>query len=111
MIALYKAVVNALSEVTNLGGTKMTNSIATVGNEKETQKEARLWQAVIVSTVEEWVSGPLRRSREAEQFLFSDNADFRLVCESAGIDAEALRQRLTKFRDRSVARPAALIAA
>jgi hypothetical protein len=89
----------------------MANSVATVGKEQETSKEARLWQAVIVSTVEEWVSGPLRRSREAEKFLFSDNADFRLVCESAGMDVEALRQRLTKFRDRSVARPDVRIAA
>jgi hypothetical protein len=83
----------------------MANSVATVGKEQETPREARLWQAVIVSTIEEWVSGPLRQSREAEKFLFSDNADFRLVCESAGMDAESLRQRLTKFRNRSVARP------
>jgi hypothetical protein len=89
----------------------MANSIATVGKEQEAPKETRLWQAVIVSTVEEWVSGPLRRSREAEKFLFSDNADFRLVCESAGMDVQALRQRLNKFRDRCVARPEIRIAA
>jgi len=89
----------------------MTNSIATIGKEQEAPREARLWQAVIVSTIEEWVSGPLRRSREAEKFLFSDNADFRLVCESAGMDAEALRQRLTKLRNRSVARPESRLAA
>ena len=89
----------------------MANSIATMGKEQETPQAARLWQAVIVSTIEEWVSGPLRRSREAEQFLFSDSTDFRLVCQSAGMDADALRQRLTKLRNRSVARPEARFAA
>jgi hypothetical protein len=89
----------------------MANSIATVGKEHETPQEARLWQAVIVSTIEEWVSGPLRRSREAEQFLFSDNADFRLICQSAGMDADALRQRLTKLRNRAAVRPDIRIAA
>jgi hypothetical protein len=88
----------------------MENSIATVGKEQEAPREARLWQAVIVSTIEEWVSGPLRRSREAEKFLFTDNADFRLVCESAGMDAESLRARLTKLRNRSVARAETLAA-
>jgi hypothetical protein len=89
----------------------MENSIVTVGKEQEAPREARLWQAVILSTIEEWVSGPLRRSREAEKFLFTDNADFRMVCESAGMDAKSLRARLTKLRDRSVARVECRIAA
>lgn len=89
----------------------MESAIATVGKEQEAPREARLWQAVIVSTIEEWVSGPLRRSREAEKFLFTDNADFRLVCESAGMDAQSLRARLMKLRDRSVARAQSQMAA
>jgi hypothetical protein len=89
----------------------MANSIATVGKDQAAPQEARLWQAVILSTIEEWVSGPLRRSREAEKFLFSDNADFQLICESAGMDAKSLRARLTKLRDRSVARPECRVAA
>jgi hypothetical protein len=62
--------------------------------------EQKLWRAVIVSTVEEWVRGPLRRKREAEQFLFYDNQDYRTVCYSAGINPEDLRGRLQKIRAR-----------
>jgi len=40
----------------------------------------KLWRAVIASTVEEWVNGPLRKKREAEQFLFNDSRDYRTVC-------------------------------
>ena len=58
----------------------------------------KLWRAVIASTVEEWVSGPLRKKREAEQFLFDDNRDYRTVCYSAGINPENLRGRLEKIR-------------
>jgi hypothetical protein len=60
----------------------------------------KLWRAVIASTVEEWVSGPLRQKREAEQFLFTDNKDYRTVCYSAGINPEHLRSRLEKIRSR-----------
>ena len=59
----------------------------------------RLWRAVIASTVEEWVSGPLRQRRAAEQFLFHDSEDYRTVCYSAGINPADLRQRLEKIRD------------
>jgi hypothetical protein len=67
--------------------------------------EVRIWQAVIVSTIEEWMSGPLRRSLEAEQFLFRDEKDFSLVCQSAGMDAGRLRQQLVRLRDRLALRP------
>jgi hypothetical protein len=58
----------------------------------------KLWRAVIATTVEEWINGPLRQKREAEQFLFCDNHDYRTVCFSAGIDPENLRARLEKIR-------------
>jgi hypothetical protein len=58
----------------------------------------RLWQAVIMSTIKEWVSGPLRRKREAEKYLFSPGSDFKLVCESAGMDAERLRAQLRRLQ-------------
>jgi len=49
-------------------------SVTMVQNtEVEETAEQKLWRAVIASTVEEWVSGPLRKQREAEQFLFTDN--------------------------------------
>lgn len=60
--------------------------------------EQKLWRAVIASTVDEWVNGPLRQKREAEQFLFSDNSDYRTVCFSAGINPEHLRGRLERIR-------------
>jgi hypothetical protein len=60
--------------------------------------EQRLWRAVIASTVQEWIHGPLRRQREAEIFLFLDVRDYRVVCLSAGIDPSNLRDRLQKIR-------------
>jgi hypothetical protein len=72
---------------------------------KETVAEERIWQAVIVSTIEEWMSGPLRRSLEAEQFLFRDENDFRLVCQSAGMNAARLRQQLIRLREKLPPRP------
>ena len=71
--------------------------------EVEETAEQRLWRAVIATTVEEWVSGPLRRKREAEKFLFSDDQDYRTVCFSAGINPENLRARLKKIRSRQTA--------
>jgi hypothetical protein len=70
-----------------------------VGKEENVAEE-RLWQAVIVSTIQEWMSGPLRRSREAEQFLFWDENDFSQVCESAGMDAGRLREKLFRLREK-----------
>lgn len=75
----------------------------TVGEqEQEGIPEVRLWQAVIVSTVQEWLSGPLRRQREAEHYLFGKDSDFATVCLSAGMDADQLRVRLLRLRNQSV---------
>jgi hypothetical protein len=62
--------------------------------------EQKLWRAVIARTLEEWVRGPLRYSRKAEEFLFHDNRDFPAVCSSAGMDARSLRRRLIAIRAR-----------
>jgi hypothetical protein len=64
--------------------------------------ETRLWRAVIARTIQEWISGPLGRQREAEQYLFDDNRDFRLVCGSAGIDSGVLRARLALLRGHAI---------
>jgi hypothetical protein len=72
--------------------------------------EVRIWQAVILQTVEEWMYGPLRVSQKAERYLFSDNRDFPVVCQSAGMDVGRLRAGLESVRDR-VARPVRLTAA
>lgn len=60
--------------------------------------ETRLWQAVIVSAVEDWISGGLRTKQEAEAYLFRDQVDFPQVCESAGMNVDRLRSRLKKLR-------------
>ena len=67
-------------------------------SEDQEMPEQKLWRAVIASTVQEWIHGPLRKQREAEQFLFSNHKDYRTVCYSAGIDPANLRNRLEKFR-------------
>jgi hypothetical protein len=64
--------------------------------------EQKLWRAVIASTVQEWIHGPLRKKREAEKFLFLDMKDYRTVCYSAGLDPTNLRERLEKIRSREV---------
>ncbi|HVA93829.1 MAG TPA: hypothetical protein VNI36_02910 [Candidatus Dormibacteraeota bacterium] len=78
-----------------------------VHNTQETENqespELRLWRAVIASTVDEWVHGPMTKKREAEQYLFDDDHDYRTVCSSAGIDPENLRTRLMKIRARQSA--------
>ena len=63
-----------------------------------------MWKAVLVSTVEEWISGPLRQSRVAEDYLFNNNLDYREVCESAGLNADQFRARLQRFRNTGAAR-------
>ncbi len=78
----------------------MARMSAMVTNERETLAEARLWQAVIVSTIQDWISGPRRVKREAEHYLFGEDSDFALVCQSAGMDFSRLRSRLSQLRSR-----------
>jgi hypothetical protein len=59
--------------------------------------EKRLWQAVIVTAIQEWISGPLRSKRQAEEYLFQDQKDFPAVCQSAGMDADRLRAKLNRL--------------
>ena len=80
----------------------MAQTFVHTGNDLEIL-EQKLWRAVIATTVQEWISGPLRRQREAEQFLFNDNGDYRTVCFSAGIDPGDLRDRLKVIRSRTTA--------
>jgi hypothetical protein len=70
----------------------------TLGMELDTAPETRLWQAVILSAVEDWVSGGLRAKRAAEAYLFGDQTDFPLVCESAGMNVDRLRSRLKRLQ-------------
>jgi hypothetical protein len=83
----------------------MIASFETAVGGRETPAEVRLWRMVIASTIQEWVLGPLNSSRQAEQYLLSDKSDFKLVCQSAGMDSENLRSRLLKLKPRVAARP------
>ena len=74
--------------------------------EIEESAEQKLWRAVIANTLEEWINGPLRQKREAEQFLFHDESDYRTVCSSAGIDPHDLRCRLQRIRSRDAGKVA-----
>jgi hypothetical protein len=71
-------------------------------NAQEAPAEARIWQAVLLQAVEEWQSAPLRVRRKAEDFLFSDNTDFPLVCSAAGLDVSRMRAQLKKLRSQPV---------
>lgn len=76
-------------------------------NQDHGTAEEKLWRAVIARTLEEWVRGPLRYSRKAEEFLFEDNRDFLAVCFSAGMDPGNLRKRLLSIRARGVQKESA----
>ena len=71
-----------------------------LGHRDRETAEEKLWRAVITNTVWEWTHGSLRRRKEAEQFLFSDESDYKLVCLSAGINPWNLREKLEKIRKR-----------
>jgi len=69
--------------------------------EHHVYQEQRLWRAVIATTIQEWISGPLRFKRQAEEYLFQDQKDFPLVCQSAGMDVERLRSELKRIQVRN----------
>ncbi len=75
--------------------------------ECEVAAEESLWRAVIASTIDEWLNGPLRKKREAEQYLFNDKHDFPFVCQYAGMNATTLRERLRRLCTKGVAPPPA----
>jgi hypothetical protein len=77
---------------------------------RETPRQALLWQAVIANTITDWLSGSLRQKREAEQYLFNDNMDFLMVCQSAGMDAETLRAGLETLRSKNASNGGAFAA-
>jgi len=83
-----------------LGGNMATNASALdsrVFFDAPSGVEKRLWQAVIVTAIQEWLHGPLRSKRQAEEYLFQDQKDFPVVCQSAGMDSERLRAKLNRL--------------
>jgi hypothetical protein len=75
----------------------MSHGMAQNNENQETAREV-LWRAVITSTVQEWMYGRLSQKREAENFLFQDDKNYKAVCLSAGIDPHDLRERLQRIR-------------
>jgi len=71
----------------------------------EAAGEEGLWRAVIATTIDEWLNGPLRKKRAAEQYLFNDSHDFPFVCAQAGMNADTLRARLRRLSTKGVATP------
>jgi len=69
-----------------------------IRGEQETAGEVRMWQAVVVRAIEDWMSGPLRQRRLADKYIFGEHTDFAMVCQSAGFGADNLRARLSKIR-------------
>ncbi len=69
------------------------------GGHVDAGPETRLWQAVILSAVQDWIAGPARDRQKAEAYLFRDEVDFPRVCQSAGMDASRLRTRLKRLRE------------
>lgn len=67
--------------------------------------EKRLWQAVLLTTIQDWMGGPLRQKRQAEEYLFQDHKDFDTVCKSAGMDPDRLRTKLSRLRTRLLTHP------
>ena len=59
--------------------------------------EQRIWTAVIVRAVQDWLSGTLRDQREAQRFLFEENTDFKQICACAGIDPSSFRAKLLRI--------------
>jgi hypothetical protein len=75
----------------------MSETMAYIREDREIA-EQKLWRAVIASTLEDWIHGPLHRQREAEHFLFHDEDDFHVVCFSAGMNPRYFRDRLKKIQ-------------
>lgn len=76
-----------------------TASLIPTGGSRQ-PAEIRLWTAVLARTREDWTAGTQRARREAEAFLFENEADFRAVCASAGLDPARFRERLRALRPR-----------
>ena len=76
----------------------LMSETATASTQVDAVSEKRLWQAVLLTTIQDWISGPLRRKRQAEEYLFQDHKDFDTVCKSAGMDPDQLRSKLRKLR-------------
>ena len=54
--------------------------------------EVSLWNAVIVQAINDLFHGSDKERRDSFRWIFENNADFRRVCDYAGVDPMCLRQ-------------------
>lgn len=71
----------------------------------EEQNDKQLWAAVIGTAIEDATSlrtntRAQREKREALDWLLHDGHDFTLVCSLAGLDPEAVRDRMKRLIER-----------
>jgi hypothetical protein len=69
--------------------------------ERQPAFAVRLWRAVFERAIEDWMCGTRPQKRGAERYLFNESSDFRLVCRSAGIDADRLRAQIARLGRRA----------
>jgi hypothetical protein len=60
--------------------------------------ETLFWRVVIARTIQDWLSDSANVQRGAERYLFQNSEDLSLVCASAGINVNYLRDHLNKIR-------------
>jgi hypothetical protein len=60
--------------------------------------ETLFWRVVIARTIQDWLSNSADLKRGAERYLFQNSEDLSLVCASAGINVNYLRDHLNKIR-------------
>lgn len=77
-------------------------SASTALEHHEEQSDRQLWAAVLSTAIEDATT--LRTSKQAErdkqvalEWLLTDSKDFRSVCWMAGVDPEAVRDRLMRM--------------
>jgi hypothetical protein len=70
--------------------------ICETGVPEQILAERRLWMAVIVHAVQDWLSESARVRSAADKFLFEEDCDFCQVCACAGLDPASLRSRLLR---------------
>lgn len=78
---------------------KMTTQVHVNDSDTVTEgflSERRLWTAVLVNAIDDWRTGSLRTRREAQDFLFNNDADLDMVCSGAGLDWSDFRMRVAK---------------
>jgi hypothetical protein len=65
---------------------------------EEPVAEHNLWVAILVKALEDWQTGTLRRSQDADRFFFQCEKDFAAVCKGAGLDPATVLGKLQRMK-------------